>query len=157
MLSAMRVMALLLRSERLGVGRPMIFKAVCVIRHNLFLLEADSMVLWIELCFCKAIMEDGGVTESALSLATLLAAFVDASGAWIKTEFVVQCESKVFETVNILDCVAVDGNGVELMVGDPADDQLLSFKFLRRIYLHDMTGSPRYSRGGEAGCTFRDT
>lgn len=60
MVSAMRVMALLLRSKRLGVGRPMISEVVCEIWDNLFLLETDSIVrkqgehcraVWLELHF----------------------------------------------------------------------------------------------------------
>ena len=44
MLSALRVMAVLLRSERLGVGRPMIFEAWCVMRVSVFLFEVVSML-----------------------------------------------------------------------------------------------------------------
>lgn len=44
MVSPMRAMALLFTTERLGVERPMILEAVCVIRDSLFLLETDTTV-----------------------------------------------------------------------------------------------------------------
>ena len=44
MILALRAMALLLRSERLGVGRPMILDALCVMRMSLFLLETVNML-----------------------------------------------------------------------------------------------------------------
>lgn len=43
MVCAVRVMALLLRSERLRAGRHIISMALCVMRIGLFLLEAVSM------------------------------------------------------------------------------------------------------------------
>ncbi len=35
------------------------------------------------------------------------------SGVWVKAEFIVQCDSEVFEAVDLLDCLIVDGNGVQ--------------------------------------------
>lgn len=32
---------------------------------------------------------------------------------WVKAEFIVQCDSEVFEAVDLLDCLIVDGNGVQ--------------------------------------------
>lgn len=43
MLPALRVMAVRLRSERLGVGRQIILKALCMMCMSLFLMEEINM------------------------------------------------------------------------------------------------------------------
>lgn len=49
MMLALRVMALLLSSEKLRVGRPIVLEALCMMCMSLFLLEATQKVV---ICQC---------------------------------------------------------------------------------------------------------
>lgn len=65
MVSAMSVMALLLRSECLEIRRPVVLEVVYEIWSNLSLLKKDNMetgnrrIIWTELWFCQAAIEVG--------------------------------------------------------------------------------------------------
>lgn len=60
------------------------------------------------LCFCKAVTEGGGQQR----------VFVKVVAGRIlpvvcECEFIVLCDCKVFETVNLLGCLTTDGNGIQ--------------------------------------------
>ncbi len=119
--SARRVMALWFMSERLGVGRQMILVAVCVMAVSLFLLLMVNMVKkqrelysrmgWIIL-YRKA--TTGGEGQKTVSLWTTW------SLSWDRLRTEVMCWSKlfkIFEAAHLLNCLAMDGGGVQSRVG----------------------------------------
>lgn len=119
MASALRMIAVSIRTVKLGVVRPIIFEEVLVILRSLFLLVRESIVKEqmaqykrmgsIMLLYKKS--RRCGLTERVLSLRmTLLTASLNVRDVMVKTQFVIQVNTKISETADNFYRLTIDGD-----------------------------------------------